>query len=750
MSNPDSASDTLRSQWRLSPLILGILCGVAGFIGNWFYLEIFLNVSFLFGSFFVMFAILRYGLLSGTVAGILAGTCTYFVWNHPWAIIIVGAEALVTGYLTRRRGLMLLHANVIYWLVLGFPLVVLFYHGVMRLPLDSVFLIILKQAINGFLNALAASIIAPFVPSKRSEAVKLPFRHALFYALVSVTIFPSVLMLIIHTHRATDKQLSEGAEKASRWSRLAHDHIDRWANEQFWTVNALAQRVGVPGQTPPRLLQREAELVKSLSRPIERMGVFDADAIVRAYVPITDPFGHSMIGMDFSDRPYFQELRQRTTPMVTDVMLSKVGTHGPISVIVAPIIRDQKFRGFVSGVINQTELHKPLEHLSHGHNIDLTLLDRQGRVIISTRADRTVMSPLVRPSGGDYRATEVPDVKLWVPSIQRNISIMNRWRESLLVIEKPLHADTGWTLIAESSLLPLVRQMTDVVNRGLLSLAALIAVAVVISTLLARGFVQTINSLQAATGEVPDRIQSDDAIALPKSHFQELDGLIRNFGAMITALRAAFQRQRLLLEKDLRHIQEKELLIKDLHDGIGGIVANISMLSDFGSHSKDMDRHRAIFSQINDLSREGVTEVRSFMNAAGSNDAGWTDLLSEIKDYASRMLEPHGIRVNVTGSIADNTPSLGLYRYTNIVRIFRECVTNSLKHASAKTFSVSFIASPDAFTLRAHDDGIGFQADQVRKRGIANMHFRAQNIRAELTLEGRDGTTLHMRLPLGR
>src|SRR5689334_6332739 len=118
-------------------IALPLLLGLAGFAGNWFKLQLFFNVDFLFGSFFVMLAIARCGVLGGTLAGAVAGSCTYLLWNHPWAIIIFTAEALFVSLLNRRKAGFLFLYDICYWLVLGIPLVWLFYYYVMGMPQQS-------------------------------------------------------------------------------------------------------------------------------------------------------------------------------------------------------------------------------------------------------------------------------------------------------------------------------------------------------------------------------------------------------------------------------------------------------------------------------------------------------------------------------------------------------------------------------------------------------------------------------------
>ena len=85
----------------------------AGLAGNYFKFPIFLNIDFLFGSIFAMLALQRFGPGPGILAAAIIAGITYFLWNHPYAIIIMAAEVAVVGWLMRRRKMGLVVADTI-------------------------------------------------------------------------------------------------------------------------------------------------------------------------------------------------------------------------------------------------------------------------------------------------------------------------------------------------------------------------------------------------------------------------------------------------------------------------------------------------------------------------------------------------------------------------------------------------------------------------------------------------------------
>lgn len=76
------------------------------------------------------------------------------------------------------------------------------------------------------------------------------------------------------------------------------------------------------------------------------------------------------------------------------------------------------------------------------------------------------------------------------------------------------------------------------------------------------------------------------------------------------------------LREEKRHARERERILKDLHDGIGGITTNISLLADMAQSASSHEEIRKALATISELSREGLSEIRGFMNSI--DRAGWT------------------------------------------------------------------------------------------------------------------------------
>ena len=146
--------------------ILGlILLIILGYLGNLFKINLFFGVDFIFGSISSLIVVYFYGTKWGTLAALIASIHTYFLWNHYYAIIIFTLEAMFVGViLNRQRFQNIVLLDGIYWIFLGIPLVGLFYGFMLHLNTIQTVLIMLKQSVNGFFNALISHLILTYVP----------------------------------------------------------------------------------------------------------------------------------------------------------------------------------------------------------------------------------------------------------------------------------------------------------------------------------------------------------------------------------------------------------------------------------------------------------------------------------------------------------------------------------------------------------------------------------------------------------
>ena len=194
--------------------------------------------------------------------------------------------------------------------------------------------------------------------------------------------------------------------------------------------------------------------------------------------------------------------------------------------------------------------------------------------------------------------------------------------------------------------------------------------------------------------------------------------------------------------------KEKLELIKDLHDGIGGTVTNIKFLSQMGLNNLSKKEVEKTFLTISELSSDCMTEVGNFMQSLDEQEIGWPALVEKLCRLGERMLNPLGLDLNFKNNVEEDLKKPGSILFLNILRIYKEAMTNIIKHSHAKNVFVSIDINSDELLMIIKDNGKGFGDDIKRGHGLYNMKARARKLNGTLGIDSDNGTTLTLKILL--
>ncbi len=511
---------------------------LAAFAGNYFATPLFFGLEFLFGSIFALLAVRLYGPLWGTAAAAVAASYTYFLWGHPWAAVIFTVEALVVGMLAPRLKQNVLLADGLFWLLLGMPLVALFYGTVMESGTAATVLVMLKQSVNGIGNALVASLLLTHTRihtlAGAAERETVPLRQMIFELLVAAVLVPLLVLVVLSTRQDLRKLEGDLLAQLDQTADSLASRIDNWRDRHLGAVVELAKGAADSG-APLAALQPEVELVQRIFPELASVYLADADGRVVAVSPRLDPEGRSQAGLRVGERPWLTAARQSLRPVLTDVYRGPLGRREPVVAIAAPVLHDGSAIGFAVGALDLKQLRSLLALYAPTRAAQLTLTDDHGVVIASTMPDvlplqtYRVEGDLQRLAGGRYQRFAE---SLAQPAI-------NRWRGSVYGRELAFGAPP-WHLRVELPLLPLQQFLQE---RYLTAFAAMLGVCLLallasaaVSGLLARPLAR----LAEATTGLPERLASGELPAWPRSRVAEVDSLARNFRRTARALEERF------------------------------------------------------------------------------------------------------------------------------------------------------------------------------------------------------------------
>lgn len=726
-------------------ILWGVLLGLLGFAGNCFKLELFFNVDFIFGTIFVLLATARYGAIPGIVTSLMAGSCTWLLWHHPWALIICVAEAAVVGIIIRRRTVSLLAADTLFWLCCGTPLVWLFYHHIMGIPGQLSLLIVLKQSLNGISNAVLAQVILLALQSYHAESDQLPrFRQINFTVMVSLVLSIGMTVLVTDLRGIMKRQLQDLVDNAEHTSLIASTSIYATLQQQLQSVIALAQLVGDPSGKSTDELQKLVTLVNLVVPAYHKMGILDRTSRTIAYNPPIDENGHSNVGVDFSDRYFIPILKENLKPYIPDIVMGRLGNNIPRAIMLAPIIVNGQYGGFCVGVIDLDMIQNLLKTQAGSHSMHITLVDRKEQVVTSTRSDLKTMSHF---EFGDGEKRQVrPGVIQWIPRMPPGSSVMERWRHSGIIAERQLDKELPWKIVVEMSPVKLMEILT---NKSIFDMSLLLAVfllSALIAAVLSRIFLKPLENLQKIAEELPGLIPDiPPKTRWPVSRMFELDSLTTNFRKMAAMLADKFiqleSTYRELAQETEKHRQlelqieqireqveqdERRRISRDLHDGLGqslqAVKLNLQIMKTRCNKGCGYDGQMiddAIF-EIGATSEE-LRDIIAMLRPPVPADRSLSEALEWLADRLSRR---SGVNIKIIRK--DVPEELTEELKSGLFRICQEALSNALRHGNPTAVEVNISCSGNRLSLTVHDDGCGFDPYSCSSGfGIGIMKERA-------------------------
>lgn len=195
-------------------------------------------------------------------------------------------------------------------------------------------------------------------------------------------------------------------------------------------------------------------------------------------------------------------------------------------------------------------------------------------------------------------------------------------------------------------------------------------------------------------------------------------------------LHAQFDRVR-ELERHQVVASERERLMRDMHDGVGGHLVSVLAMIETG---------RGDAGQLAQAVRDALDDMRLMIDSLEPVDDDLNAVLASFHDRLAPRLHAAQVRLHASVELLPPVPGLTPARVLHILRMLQEAVGNALRHGRARTLWIDAHAKPDGVHLSVRDDGSGFDPEQARAgRGLKNLRRRAQEVGAKLHIHSKPG-----------
>ena len=195
------------------------------------------------------------------------------------------------------------------------------------------------------------------------------------------------------------------------------------------------------------------------------------------------------------------------------------------------------------------------------------------------------------------------------------------------------------------------------------------------------------------------------------------------------------------LEREHAASEERQLIMRDLHDGLGSqLFTSLSRVE-----RGDMDD-----GQIATALRSCIADMRLALDALASDEHNLGAALGNFMFRWEAQLVAAGVRPRWNIDLPDDAMTLSPHSALQLLRVAQEALTNVLKHAQATRVEVRLGQIGDMLEMEVEDDGQGLVGEPRRQgHGLGNMRSRAQRLGGALEVRsGPTGTCVVLRLPM--
>ncbi|MBB6329172.1 signal transduction histidine kinase [Chryseobacterium sediminis] len=193
--------------------------------------------------------------------------------------------------------------------------------------------------------------------------------------------------------------------------------------------------------------------------------------------------------------------------------------------------------------------------------------------------------------------------------------------------------------------------------------------------------------------------------------------------------------------------RERERIARDLHDGLGGMLAGVKInFSTWSSHHLNPEKDQEFYKILGQLDNS-VSELRHVarnLMPESLLNFGLETAIHDLCEFYSRK------NLNIDFQAIDISKTLPLNIQLNIYRIVQELLANAIKHAEASSILLQCSQSGENFLITIEDNGKGFDKNienTTKSMGLRNLKNRVNYLKGTMEIHSDDqGTAINIEL----
>jgi len=201
---------------------------------------------------------------------------------------------------------------------------------------------------------------------------------------------------------------------------------------------------------------------------------------------------------------------------------------------------------------------------------------------------------------------------------------------------------------------------------------------------------------------------------------------------------------------ELFHIKKMEELklkiSRDLHDELGSTLTGIAIKSDLILEKISPSTKQEFLTEISEQSRLAVDALSDIVWVIDSRNNSLQNLSERMESVMYQFLTPLNIVFTLKSLQKKKPLIINQDHRQHVFLIFKEAITNILKHSNATIVYVSFTLDKNILKLTIKDNGtkISDEYRTLNGNGIKNMKLRAEKINGKIQFIYDKGFTVEL------
>ena len=230
-----------------------------------------------------------------------------------------------------------------------------------------------------------------------------------------------------------------------------------------------------------------------------------------------------------------------------------------------------------------------------------------------------------------------------------------------------------------------------------------------------------------------------------------LEFLFLNYGLILKSKMIEKEKNRLELLQEVLLLKERERILADLHDDVGGGLSSIRIMSDLlKNKAQGIQQTERFAEKISYTVREVSQKMNTIIWALNPENDTLQNFSEYIRQYAVSYFEGTPATIHFSGvGLENDTIVIHGNKRKMLFLCVKEILHNSLKYAQASAIEVGMeLKTKSQLVIRVADNGIGIGQTNPFGNGLKNIRKRMDEINGTADISGQQGTCIILTVDL--